>query len=117
MSESNSQPDGPGGRESSSGRFAPGNKAGRGNPHAAAVQKLRSALYKAVTPKDLAEVVGVLLSKAKAGDIAAVRELIHRLLGPPVAADILERLEQVEQRLARAEVAWVAWAKRGGGRA
>jgi hypothetical protein len=45
-------------------------------------------------------VVRSLLNQAKEGNIAAVRELLSRLLGPPVEADILARLEALEERLA-----------------
>ena len=85
------------------GRFGGGNKAGRGNPHAAQVARLRSALLKAVKPADLKRVVSALLEKAMAGDVPAARELLQRLLGPPVELDILERLEQLEQRMQEAQ--------------
>ena len=58
-----------------------------------------SALLKAVTPNDLREVVSALLSQAKAGDVPAAKELLQRLLGPPVELDLLERMAAMEQRL------------------
>ena len=70
------------------GRFAPGNKGGPGNPHAAKVAELRSALLEAVTPEDIAEVVGSLLTQAKAGDIAAAKVLFDRCLGRVALADV-----------------------------
>jgi len=78
------------------GRFAPGNDGGPGNPHAAKVAALRSALLGAVSEDDVAAVVAALIDKAKAGDVAAVRELFSRTLGPAEALDVLQRLEAVE---------------------
>jgi hypothetical protein len=44
-------------------------------------------------------VVAVLLSQAKAGDVASIKELLQRLLGPPVEADFAERLDALEQQI------------------
>ena len=63
------------------GRFAVGNRGGPGNPFIRRVTKLRSALLKAVTTEDIAEVVQMLIDKAKAGDVAAARELLDRTIG------------------------------------
>ena len=82
------------------GRFGPGNRCARGNPHARRVARLRAELLRAVTPQDLRDVVAALLARAKAGEVAAVKELLQRLLGPPVELDLLERIEALEQRLA-----------------
>lgn len=79
------------------GRFALGNKGGPGNPYASAVGKLRAALLRAVSEKDLAAVARALVDKAKAGDLAAIRELLDRILGRPIEADLLERLEALER--------------------
>ena len=85
------------------GQFAPGNACGRGNPQARRVARLRSELLRAVTPQDLREVVAALLAKAKAGEIAAVKELLQRLLGPPVELDLLQRIEALEASLAEVQ--------------
>ena len=83
------------------GRFAPGNKGGPGNPHARRVARLRAVLLKTVKPADLREVVAALLTQAKGGDVASIRELLQRLLGPPPEpADFTERLESLEERIA-----------------
>src|SRR5687768_1674511 len=89
----------PNGRGRGAGSAPAGNRCGRGNPHARRVARLRSALLKAVTPDDLWDVVAALLSQAKAGDVAAAKELFQRLLGPPVELDLVERLASLEQRL------------------
>ena len=82
------------------GKFGPGNRYAKGNPFAKRVAKLRSALFKAVSPEDLTEVVKVLVTSAKAGDVPAIRELLQRLLGPPVELDLIERMEALEKQLA-----------------
>ena len=56
-------------------------------------------MFSAVKPDDLREVIAALLSRAKAGDVQAAKELLQRLLGPPVELDLLERLAALEQRL------------------
>lgn len=65
----------------STGRFAPGNPGGPGNPHGRRSAWFRERLLEAVTDRDIQAVVRALVSKAKAGDIAAIRELLNRLLG------------------------------------
>ena len=63
------------------GRFAPGNAGGPGNPCAAAVGTWRAALAASVKPRDIQEVLAVLVKKAKDGEAWAVRELLDRCLG------------------------------------
>lgn len=78
------------------GRFLPGNSAGRGNPHAAKVARLRAALLDAVKPSDMLAIIKSMIDKAKAGDIQAAKIILERTLGQPLQADILERIEQLE---------------------
>jgi hypothetical protein len=68
------------------GRFLPGHGGGPGNPHAQKVHRLRAALLNAVTPADIEEIVRKLIAMAKQGEIAAIKELLDRTLGKPVAA-------------------------------
>jgi hypothetical protein len=70
----------PNGR-TASGRFAKGNPGGPGNPHSRRVSALREALLASVTAADIRAVARALVSKAKGGDVPAVRELLDRLLG------------------------------------
>lgn len=86
----------PNGRDGK-GRFAKGNKGGPGNPHAVQVGKLRAALLNAVTEDDIREIAAGLVRQAKGGNVPAARELLERLLGPPVASDIIERLDELER--------------------
>ena len=89
-------PNGDSGRDES-GRFTTGNPGGQGNPHAVQVGRLRSALLGAVTPEDMRAVALALVEKAKDGDIAAARVLFDRILGKPVEADLIARLEAIEE--------------------
>lgn len=82
-------PNGRDGRDAS-GRFAAGNNLGRGNPHGSVVNRLRGVLFESVTDDDLKAVVSKLLTMAKSGDLAAIRELLDRVLGKPTAAVELE---------------------------
>lgn len=50
------------------------------------VGELRRALASALKPKDIRAVVGALLVRARAGDVAAARELFDRACGKPVPA-------------------------------
>jgi len=77
-------PNGDNGDRDAAGRFAKGNAGGPGNPFARATARLRAELVASVEPADIREVVGVLIGKAKAGDMAAVRELLDRAIGKPV---------------------------------
>jgi hypothetical protein len=86
------------------GRFAAGNPGGPGNPFARQAASLRSALFDAVTPEDLAAVIRTLVAKAKEGNVPATRELLDRLLGKPEAIDLLDRLAQLEQLLAHSDL-------------
>ena len=63
------------------GRFAPGNKAAKGNPHAKRVQDIRAAMLDTVTYKDVCDIVRSLIDKAKGGDVQAAREVLDRSLG------------------------------------
>lgn len=82
------------------GRFAKGNRGGPGNPHGKRTARLRAELLRCVSPADLREIVASLVVQAKSGDLAAIRELLNRVLGAPVATDILDRLEEIEAALA-----------------
>jgi hypothetical protein len=81
------------------GRFLPGNPGGPGNPLAARVSKLRSALLNAVTEDDVKEIVRKLVSLAKSGDTVAARILFDRVLGRPIESDLIARIEELEMAL------------------
>lgn len=91
-------PNGGNGRDEQ-GRFADGNAGGPGNPYAAQVGRLRSALLSAVTEDDMRDVVLALVGKAKKGDVKAARVLLDRVLGKPVEADLIARIEALEGQI------------------
>lgn len=63
------------------GRFAVGNAGGPGNPHGRQVAKLRAALLAAVTDDDIRAIIRKLIERAIAGDVAAGREVLDRVMG------------------------------------
>ena len=87
------------GRDPATGRFLAGNAGGLGNPLAAKVHRLRTALVDAVSEDDLQEVIASLVDKAKSGDVQAAKVLFERTLGPPIAVDIMARLEALEDEV------------------
>ena len=71
------------GREKS-GRFAPGNKFGQGNPHVRRLTEYRAAVREAIQPKYVATVLKKMVKLAvEEGDVAAARVLLERTLGKP----------------------------------
>ena len=81
------------------GRFAPGNKLGRGNPLAGRAAKIRAVLMRKLTDKVVDELADVVLGMARGGDLAAFRELLDRTQGKSVAFDVLQRVQELEERL------------------
>jgi len=96
MNEKEPLANGTNGCRDANGRFVKGNAGGPGNPHTKQVAALRTAMMKAVTRRDIKTVIDRLISKAKAGDLRAIDLLLNRLLGAPVQADIIERIEKLE---------------------
>lgn len=92
-------PNGPNGRDGA-GRFLPGNGGGPGNPYAKRVAALRGAMLDAVTEDDVRAILGKLVELAKDGSAQAAKEVLDRCLGRAVEADLIERLEQLEEALA-----------------
>jgi hypothetical protein len=72
-----------GDRDARSGRFLPGNTAGRGNPHALRRAEMRAAVAAASTPETLARVLSTLQAQAEAGDVQAARTWLEYALGKP----------------------------------
>jgi len=96
MSETeNPSPAGANGRNPN-GRFAAGNKIGKGNPCAKKAQQLRFALLRAVTVGDLKAIVKALIRKAKEPDLAAAKLLLSYTLGEPIPVDVLEEIDQLK---------------------
>ena len=93
------------GRDPTTGKFLPGNSCSRkgGSPYIRQIAALRSKLYEACTPDEMAEVVQALLKKAKQGNVPAAKLLFERCLGPAIAADVLEEIEQLKAAIGAIE--------------
>ena len=50
-----------------------------------------------LSDEDIEAAVQALIKQARDGDGAAARELLGRVLGPPEALDLLQRVEELEQ--------------------
>src|SRR5262249_39572456 len=88
----NEKKDSTSGRDAS-GRFAPGNPGGPGNPHARKVAELRQALVNFVTAEDMKEIALILKEKAKMGNLAAIKLLFQYVLGKPLPPTDPDRLD------------------------
>jgi hypothetical protein len=53
----------------------------------------------AVTDDDLRAIVAALVAAAKAGDTVAAREVLDRTIGMPTRTDLLQRVEELENRV------------------
>ena len=83
----------------SNGRFAKGNRLGQGNPLAGRAAKLRAALLRSVTEKDVRTIMKSLIREALAGDVASAKLVLAYSVGQPEAADVSQRLDELENRL------------------
>ncbi|MCY2954814.1 MAG: hypothetical protein NTU53_23025 [Planctomycetota bacterium] len=82
------------------GRFGPHNSFGVGNRRLnQRVQQIRAALLEAVSADDVRAATRMMVKLAVAGDRAAFAELLDRTIGKPVASDLLQRIERLEQLL------------------
>jgi len=72
------------------GRFTPGNKISRGNPHAKSAQAWRKVWDACIKKGDIAAIYQKLLEKAKAGDTYAVKLYLEYSLGRPPADATIE---------------------------
>jgi hypothetical protein len=88
----------PNGR-TATGRFANGNPGGPGNPHGRRVADLRAALLDAVTLEDIHAVAKALVARAKAGEVATIRELLDRLMGKVQATERVEITPEIRARV------------------
>ncbi len=67
------------------GRFAAGNMGGPGNPFARRVARYRKALHQCASIEDMKEIGRQLVTKAKTGDLAAIKLLLQYQVGKPAA--------------------------------
>lgn len=96
MAKASPSPNGANGERDAAGRFASGNPGGPGNPHARRVGELRAALLDAVTPADVRAMVEALVSKARSGDVLAIRVLLDRVFGRVTDLDAAAAGEQAD---------------------
>ena len=85
----------------SSGRFAPGNPGGPGNPHGRRVAQLRAALISAVSDDDIKEIVQTIVAKAKSGELSACKILFEHVIGRALPAPDPDRADLDGEELAR----------------
>ncbi len=86
------------------GQFAPGNTLTRGRPdrlEVRLVREFRQRLLKSITAEQ-AEIVmrALLVSAVEDRSVSAAKELLNRLVGPPVALDVFDRVAQLEDEIA-----------------
>lgn len=81
------------------GRFTHGNAGGPGSPLAGKAMKLRAALMDAVGEDDIKAIAAALVVESKTGNVSAIKELLDRLLGKALEADLIARLESLETML------------------
>jgi len=89
------------------GRFRPGWKGGPGNPGSGQARQVRwrwdNALFKTCSEDRLLVAIDAALKAAEAGNIQALKFLAEYIKGPPINAELIERLEALEAAAAEAE--------------
>ena len=81
------------------GRFAPGNQLAVGNLMAHKVARFRNKLFDAVSMTDFESIVCEVTNKAKSGEAWACKLIFMYILGKPLEADLLQRINDLEQRM------------------
>ena len=89
------------GRDSTTGKFIPGNPGGPGNPYARASAEMRKAFMEAVTIEDMKAIARTLCERAKKGEIPAIAILLDRALGKVNPAPDPDTLDIEEMELAQ----------------
>jgi hypothetical protein len=65
------------------GRFGFGNPGGPGNPNVRRIAAMRQAVFEAVSPEDVREIMVALVAQAKEGDREAAKVVLQYTLGKP----------------------------------
>lgn len=81
------------------GRFAPGNRLGRGNPLAGRVARIRAELLKAVTKDDSKVIAKKLIEGARSGDLAFIKEFYDRTIGRTCDTGTDQRIDELAAKL------------------
>jgi hypothetical protein len=71
------------GKDPVTGRFLPGNKCGRGNPHYRRLAANRTSFLEAVGPEQVKALAADLFKRAMAGDVDAARLVLAYAVGRP----------------------------------
>ncbi|NUQ67660.1 MAG: hypothetical protein HUU18_05215 [Phycisphaerales bacterium] len=74
--------------EPNSNKFAKGNPGGPGNPHTQRIHEYNAAIREAVSSGDIAEVMRVMVRRAKRGDQFASKLLLDRCIGKSRPMDL-----------------------------
>ena len=88
-----------GGKDPATGKFLPGNRCGRGNPHYRRLAANRTAFLEAAGPEQVKALAAKLLEKALAGDVEAARLVLGYAIGRPQPAADPDRADLEEWRL------------------
>jgi hypothetical protein len=78
------------------GKFAQGNRLGRGNPLAGRAARIRAVLLRELTPTAARKIARELIRKAESGDLAAAREILDRTIGKASETELRERIDALE---------------------
>jgi len=90
------------GQDAATGRFLPGNKLGKGNPHFRRLAANRTAFLEAAGPEQVRQLAADLLRRALAGDLDAARLWLSYAIGKPSEAVDPDQQDLDELRLLRA---------------
>jgi hypothetical protein len=87
------------GQDARTGKFLPGNKLGRGNPHYRRLAASRTAFLEAVGPEQVKELAAKLQRMALAGSLEAAKLVLAYAIGKPGAAADPDRADMDEWQL------------------
>ncbi len=87
------------GKDPATGRFLPGNRLGKGNPHYRKLAENRTAFLQAVGTDQIRQLAAQLLRQALAGNLDAARLLLAYAVGRPAEAVNPDRADLDEFRL------------------
>lgn len=91
--------DGQNGMRTPTGRFAPGNKCGKGNPHVRKLSAMRQAFAEVIDESRLRNLAENIYQRSLAGDMVAAKLLMSYVVGKPVEAVNPDKLDLEEWQL------------------
>jgi hypothetical protein len=87
------------GQDAATGKFLPGNKFGRGNPHYRRLAANRTAFLETVGPEQVKELAAQVFRRALAGDLEAAKIVLAYAIGRPGPAADPDRADLDEWQL------------------